>query len=96
MKTETVDLNDAQAHLKELVHRAVAGVHVVLSENDKPVAQIVPLKRRAGSRAGQAGANEGPDALPALTSLIGSTRGQFASPEEADAYLRRERDAWES
>jgi antitoxin (DNA-binding transcriptional repressor) of toxin-antitoxin stability system len=46
MKTETVDLNDAQARLKELVQRAISAVHVVLSENDKPVAQIVPLKRR--------------------------------------------------
>lgn len=46
MKTETVDLNHAQAHLRELIQRVNAGVHVVLSENDKPVAQIVPLERR--------------------------------------------------
>ncbi len=46
MKTETVDLGEAQAHLKELVQRAISGVEVVLSEDDKPVARIVPLKRR--------------------------------------------------
>jgi hypothetical protein len=26
--------------------------------------------------------------------LFGSGRGAFATPEEADAFLRRERDAW--
>ena len=35
---------------------------------------------------------EGP---PPLTSLIGSTRGTFASPEEADAYLHRGRGVGE-
>ncbi|HUT34406.1 MAG TPA: hypothetical protein VNE39_13050 [Planctomycetota bacterium] len=105
MKTETVDLKDAQTHLKELVQRAISGVHVVLSENDKPVARIVPLKRRiAGLHAGEIWTSDDFDApLPEgiepgvpLASLIGATRGQFASHEEADAYLRRERDAWES
>jgi len=46
MKTETVDVNDAQVQLKELVQRAISGVRVVLSENGKPLAQIVPLRRR--------------------------------------------------
>lgn len=46
MKSETIDLKDAQTHLRELVQRALSGVQVVLSEDDKPVAQIVPLKRR--------------------------------------------------
>ncbi len=36
------------------------------------------------------------EAPPPLTSLIGSTRGTFASPEEADAYLHKERASWES
>ncbi len=40
---------------------------------------------------------EGPaDEPPTLTSLIGSTKGLFGSAEEADAYLRRERDSWDS
>lgn len=53
MKTETVDLKDAPVQLKELVHRAMCGEQVVLSENDKPVAQIVPLRPRvAGLHAG--------------------------------------------
>lgn len=53
MKTETVDVNDAQTHLKELILRVNSGVHVVLSENDKPVARIVPVTgRTAGLHAG--------------------------------------------
>ena len=31
-----------------------------------------------------------------LSSLIGCCRGMFASPDEADDFLRRERDAWGS
>ena len=46
MQTETVDLNEAQAHFKELMHRVVAGLHVVLSENEKPIAHIVPAGGR--------------------------------------------------
>lgn len=54
MKSETIDLKDAQIHLRELVQRALSGVQVVLSEDDKPVAQIVPLKRRIpGLHAGE-------------------------------------------
>ena len=30
-----------------------------------------------------------------LTSLIGSAPGSFASPEEADRFVRQERDAWD-
>jgi hypothetical protein len=31
-----------------------------------------------------------------LSSLIGSCRGMFATPEEADDFLAREREAWDS
>ena len=36
------------------------------------------------------------EALPALklANLIGSAAGGFVSPAEADAFIRRERDAW--
>ena len=46
MQTETVDLDEAQAHFKDLVHRVVAGIHVVLSENEKPVAHLLPVGGR--------------------------------------------------
>jgi hypothetical protein len=31
-----------------------------------------------------------------LTSLIGTGQGSFSTPEEADQFIRRERDLWES
>jgi prevent-host-death family protein len=46
METETVDVSEAQAHLKELLDRVNAGVHIILSENDKPVARLVPVSER--------------------------------------------------
>jgi prevent-host-death family protein len=53
MQTETVDLDEAQAHFKELVQRVTAGLHVVLSENRKPVAHILPAGARiAGLHSG--------------------------------------------
>ena len=30
-----------------------------------------------------------------LTSFIGKGKGSFASPSEADAFIRKERDTWE-
>lgn len=30
-----------------------------------------------------------------LSSLLGACKGQFASPEEADAYLRELREEWD-
>lgn len=31
-----------------------------------------------------------------LTSIIGTAKGSFATPEEADQFIRQERDAWDS
>ena len=31
-----------------------------------------------------------------LASMIGTGKGCFASPEEADRFIRKERNAWES
>ena len=39
---------------------------------------------------------ESPDShKTSLRSLIGAGPGSFASPEEADAFLRGERDSWD-
>lgn len=43
MRTRTIDINDVHTSLRDLVNQAVEGAQVVLSENDKPVAQIVPV-----------------------------------------------------
>jgi len=34
------------------------------------------------------------DSMP-LTSFIGAAPGSFATPEEADQFIRQERDAWD-
>jgi hypothetical protein len=31
-----------------------------------------------------------------LASFIGAAKGNFATPEEVDQFIRQERDAWES
>ena len=53
MQTETIEMSEAQAHFKELVHRVVSGVHIILSEGQKPVAHILPVGGRvAGLHSG--------------------------------------------
>ena len=53
MQTETIDVEEAETHFKDLMHRVVAGVHVVLCENQKMIAHLVPAGARvAGLHAG--------------------------------------------
>ena len=51
----------------------------------------------AGARAEVIILLEEPQETPrrSLRSIIGSGKGCFATPEEADAFLRQERDSWE-
>ena len=35
-------------------------------------------------------------ATNSLTSLIGQAQGTFTNPEEADCFIRQERDTWDS
>jgi hypothetical protein len=37
----------------------------------------------------------GASTVPEITELFGKAKGSFASSEEADAFLRSERDAWD-
>mgnify|MGYP006305619349 CR=1 FL=1 len=37
-----------------------------------------------------------PKSSPSLLSVLGTGRGGFATPAEADAFIRAERDAWNS
>ncbi|MBI1900310.1 MAG: type II toxin-antitoxin system prevent-host-death family antitoxin [Planctomycetia bacterium] len=46
----TLSLEDAQASLPDLVHRLRPGDEVVITENDRPVARIVPAQP-GGTRA---------------------------------------------
>jgi prevent-host-death family protein len=52
---KTIDIDEAQKNLHELVSRALEGDEVILTENDRPLARIVPVAQ--GSRI--AGLNEG-------------------------------------
>lgn len=63
MSVETVDIGEAQAHLKELVTRVKEGAEIILSDNEKPVAQLVPVKGRIpGLHAGSISTSEDFDA----------------------------------
>ncbi len=63
MQTQTVDVSEAQAHFQELLRRVATGVHVVLSENEKPVAHLLPAGVRIpGLHAGDIWTSEDFDA----------------------------------
>ncbi|HET6574073.1 MAG TPA: type II toxin-antitoxin system prevent-host-death family antitoxin [Fimbriiglobus sp.] len=38
----TVTIQEAQANLSDLIHRLTPGEEVVITENDQPVARLVP------------------------------------------------------
>jgi len=53
MEKVTVDVSEAQTHLRELLDRVNAGAQIILSENEKPIARLVPVSERiAGLHAG--------------------------------------------
>jgi hypothetical protein len=65
-----------------------AGGRVQIDHTDLPegrAAEVIVLLEEPAS----------PAARP-LSSLFGAWKGQFASPEEVDAYVRELRDEWES
>ncbi len=68
MQTETIDIEEAEAHFKDLLHRVGSGVHVVLCKNQKTVAYLVPASERVpGLHAGAIWSSEDFDApLPEL------------------------------
>jgi prevent-host-death family protein len=56
MSAHAIDLQDAQAHLLQLVEQAKHGHEVILTEGGEPVAKIIPVsapaKRQFGSAKG--------------------------------------------
>ena len=46
MKPKTVDIHPAQTCLKDLVNKVAAGTHVILCEDDKPIARLLPVSQR--------------------------------------------------
>ena len=41
--TKTVDINEAQNHLAELVSLASEGNEIIIAKGDKPLARLVPV-----------------------------------------------------
>lgn len=59
MQTKTVDLKQAQAHFKDLIHSVELGKIIILNDNEKPVARILPIgKRISGLHVGTAVTSE--------------------------------------
>jgi antitoxin (DNA-binding transcriptional repressor) of toxin-antitoxin stability system len=46
MVTKTLDLTEAQTRLKDLLAKSGKDFEFVLTDNDKPVARIVPMGKR--------------------------------------------------
>jgi prevent-host-death family protein len=47
MQMETIDVSEAQDHLKELLSKAREnGRQIILSDNEKPIARLIPLYGR--------------------------------------------------
>jgi antitoxin (DNA-binding transcriptional repressor) of toxin-antitoxin stability system len=43
MLTKTVDVREAQTHLKELLSLVLEGTEIVLTEDSTPIARFVPI-----------------------------------------------------
>jgi antitoxin (DNA-binding transcriptional repressor) of toxin-antitoxin stability system len=55
MQKSTVDVEEVQSRLQELLNRIIGGEHVILESDKKPVAEICPIKERiAGLHSGSA------------------------------------------
>lgn len=54
MSAHTIDLQDAQARLLQLVEQAKHGQEVVLTEGGEPVAKIIPISAPAARQFGSA------------------------------------------
>ena len=46
MKSEVVDIKEAQLHLKQLLKRIVKGEQIILRDNEKPIAKLLPISER--------------------------------------------------
>ncbi|MCI0491016.1 MAG: type II toxin-antitoxin system Phd/YefM family antitoxin [Blastocatellia bacterium] len=50
MMTKTVDVLEAQKNLSELLSLAAAGTEIILTEDNKPLARLVPIEARNAPR----------------------------------------------
>ena len=68
----TVTIEDARKNLTELIHRLTPAPEVVITENDQPVARLVPAASRSE---------------PRKTPQLGTLRGTVLSMEHFDDPL---------
>ncbi len=47
METKTVEIQEADLHLKELVSLVGTGTEVVLTQGSTPMARLVPIKKKS-------------------------------------------------
>jgi prevent-host-death family protein len=50
MQTKTVDVQEAQANLTELLSLVAAGTEIILTEDNTPLARLVPMTSPAQPR----------------------------------------------
>jgi len=84
----TISLNEAQNTLSELIHRLAPGQVVTITENDRPVAQIVPFP---------AIRTQQPRPRPPVTGIpkAGQYEGRLVVPDDFDEPLEELREYME-
>lgn len=55
----TIAIQDVQNHLVEMIHRLAPGDVIVITENDRPVARILPAEKPAEPKPRQPGTLRG-------------------------------------
>lgn len=68
----TLTIQEAQAQLEEIIHRLAPGDEVVITENNQPVARLVPTA---------------PQVPPRKIPRLGTLRGTVLSMEQFDDAL---------
>jgi len=96
----SVEIDDRQlSSLEERQARFQAWLDQPLEEREDFIAALEDVERERRLSAELAclklGLLESSSSEP-LTSIIGTARGGFATPEEANQFIRQERDAWDS
>lgn len=56
---ESVTIQEAQARLADLIHRVMPGREIVITENDQPVARLVPALAPSQRKGRQLGTLKG-------------------------------------
>lgn len=69
----TVTLEDAQAHLAELIAQAVPGEEIVITQGENPIARLIPESKQAPLKNPR---------------VAGSAKGQLIFLQEDDEHLK--------